>query len=82
MAASVKPSVVCAPPRPHGECFSAKFHHDMSMLAAGYADGSVLVYDPNAVEMDAGLAAKLAAMTGFVEVTVGVFWVLIFFLCC
>jgi WD40 repeat protein len=57
MAASVKPSVVCAPPGPHGECFSAKFHHDMSMLAAGYADGSVLVYDPNAPPAGDGAAA-------------------------
>eukprot|EP01043_Picozoa_sp_COSAG02_P035719 COSAG02_NODE_2575_length_8498_cov_9.569473_9_plen_107_part_00 len=37
----VNASVVCAPPAPHGECFSVKFQHDMSMLAAGYADGSV-----------------------------------------
>ena len=57
MAASVKPSVVCAPPGPHGECFSTKFHHDMSMLAAGYADGSVLVYDPNAPPAGDGAAA-------------------------
>ena len=47
MAARVNASVVCAPPAPHGECFSVKFQHDMSMLAAGYADGSVMVYDPN-----------------------------------
>jgi hypothetical protein len=46
-APRVNASVICEPPTPHGECFSVKFQHDMSMLGAGYADGTVQVYDPN-----------------------------------
>lgn len=29
-----------------GECFCARFHNDMSMFAASYADGSIMVFDP------------------------------------
>lgn len=29
-----------------GECFCARFHTDMSMLAASYADGTIRVFDP------------------------------------
>eukprot|EP01051_Picozoa_sp_SAG22_P001718 SAG22_NODE_71_length_22540_cov_8.918052_2_plen_384_part_00 len=29
-----------------GECFCARFHADMSLLAASYADGTIRVFDP------------------------------------
>jgi len=46
--AAVTPAVVCEPKaKTHGECFCVSFHDDMSLLAAGYADGTVLCYEPS-----------------------------------